>query len=252
MNAAPLERVGSYVTVGQVYLNGKGPYRFLVDTGAQSCALTPQAALEAGLMPRYRVEQVTVAGSRLVPAGEARTVEVGGAVEKDVEVLIHDLRAVRSVHPDVVGVLGQSFLARRSYLLDLESGRIAFGVPPEAVDGKRVPFRLQDGRLLVEAAVDGERRSLILDSGAPSLVLFGSRARGGPPGRVATDAGSLGAVLSRRTVAVGGTRRQVQAAEVAEGDHGAGLLPVWIFARVYVSARHIIFDPGLRPSGRPE
>jgi hypothetical protein len=57
-------------------------------------------------------------------------------------------------------------------------------------------FRRQDGRLLVEATVNRERRSLILDSGIPALVLFGSPARGEPSRRVATDARAVGAVLS--------------------------------------------------------
>ena len=64
----PLRLFGTVITVeGRV--NGKGPFYFVVDTGAESCSLLPRVWEEAGVRAGYRVELVSSAGgSELVAA----------------------------------------------------------------------------------------------------------------------------------------------------------------------------------------
>ena len=63
----PLLQVEHAVVLEHVYLNGQGPFRMLLDTGAQSSSITPQVARRIGAEPRFRVEHVTIAGSRIYP-----------------------------------------------------------------------------------------------------------------------------------------------------------------------------------------
>src|SRR6185369_13992495 len=112
----------------QVSVNGQA-FRMLVDTGASSCALTPEAAQRAGLRYTHRVVVETPAGTRIVPAGEAR-MTVGTAQAVDAEILVQSIDGVRKVDPGVDGVLGQSFLGRFPYLIDYKKKRLLIG--PEA------------------------------------------------------------------------------------------------------------------------
>jgi predicted aspartyl protease len=77
------------IVVNQVYINGAGPFRMVIDTGAQSTSVTPDTAAEVGLRPEFRVEHVTATGSRLVPGGHI-TIRMAGTEEHGVETIICD------------------------------------------------------------------------------------------------------------------------------------------------------------------
>lgn len=113
-----------------VFLNGQGPFRMLVDTGAASSLVRPEVALKIGLQPTYAVEQVTAAGNRLVPAGILAEVRVGAVADQAVEAMIGPVRA-----KGVDGVLGQSFLVRHDYLLDYHDRRVVLDGPPRRASG---------------------------------------------------------------------------------------------------------------------
>lgn len=212
----------------QVYLNGQGPFRMLVDTGAESSALRPAAAARIGATAQYRVEQVSVAGSVLTPAGTV-AVQVGGSGEEEVEMLYSEIR-----HAGADGILGQSWLRRHSYLLDFESGRLTLDGEPPA-QGLRLDYRETDGRPSVMANIDGVEEELVVDSGADVMVLFREEVR--RTGRVglATNTGNIEAGWGEARVEIGrGFRQRILAAEVA-GVKRAGLLPASIFRSVYVA-----------------
>ena len=70
--AVPLTARHGRPVVDGVYVNGHGPFRFLLDTGAQSSQLDVRLAREIGLVAAYRVELVSAGGVRKVP-GVRRT-----------------------------------------------------------------------------------------------------------------------------------------------------------------------------------
>jgi len=212
----------------QVYLNGLGPFRMLLDTGAEASMLRPEAAARIGARALYRVEQVTAAGVAEAPAGRLR-VQVGGVTDEDGETIYAPV-----VLRGADGVLGQSWLRRHSYLLDFRRGRfILDGQPP--ADGLRVALREAAGRPCLTAQVDGQAQELIIDSGASALVLFCGQLRYQQRTRMITNNGSIAAGVGKATVAIGSIRRRLTAAEIP-GEAAQGLLPASAFGYVNVAA----------------
>lgn len=222
--------------VVMVSINGHGPYRFLVDTGAASCVLDPALSRELGLRPEYRVEVVTPTGSAVVPVARAAI----GVEEREaeLEVLLYSPRDAR-----VRGVLGQSFLSRHNYWLDSRRGRIEWG--GEAPPGRRVPLTMIEGRPAITAEPEGR---LILDSGASHVVLFHSTA--GTEGRfhIETLAGKGYARLRRiPRLRVGDQVLSSLDAAIVDGRERTedGLLPTSLFEGVYVNNResYVVLNP---------
>lgn len=229
MLLAAVVAVIAYVPVIEgVYLNGRGPYRFLVDTGAESSVVSPDVARASGLTAAYRVEVMTVTGSRLVPAAEA-TISVSGSDHR-VEVLLYEPPLT-----GVQGVLGQNFLARSSYLIDYRNRRVVIG--ESAVEGVRLPLRFSAGRPVVDTKPLGE---LVLDSGASNLVLFSSpdcvELQG--PGILWTTQGRQKVSTGRlKSLRVGDARLSNLTVALAGARSSGGLLPASLFASVYVNNR---------------
>ena len=226
--------------VDGVFVNGQGPFRFLLDTGAQSNQLEVGLAGRLGLRPSFQVELVTPSGVGRAPGGRVARVELGIAVAGDQEFLFTGLEGVRALAPDIQGVLGQEFLGRFDYLLDFEHGRLVFGATPP--DGPRTSVNLVAGRMTVPTSCG----RLVLDSGTDTLILY--RADGGGNGKIRTATGSasmrpvdgLAVQVGERTYR--GTQAAVVAHSFAEED---GLLPARLLGSVFVSnsGKYIIADP---------
>ncbi len=224
---------GDGLIVDGVYLNGTGPFRMLVDTGNATSIVRPEVARRLGLKPRYLVEQDSVAGTRRAPAAILDEVRAGGATDRWVEAIIGDV-----CQRGVDGVLGQSWLVRHDYLLDYRNRRLMLDGAASAT-GIRVPLRSADGRPVVVAAIDGRLQEMVVDSGAPAVVLY---EKPGAGGGVATELFANGG----RTRALRGTvrlsladepGRAVEAVRVDVNGLGPGLLPAAAFASVFVSNR---------------
>ena len=151
-----------------------------------------------------------------------------------------DLEALRRL-TGIDGVIGQSWLERFNYLIDLRDGVLRLDVEPPA--GKRYPFFLVDGRPAISIGINRQPRTLVLDSGTPGLVLFGTP----PPGQtvlVLTNNGTSKA--TRRAVvadipSIGSSR--IEATVLAAENLQGGLLPLNLFSQVYVNnqERYVVF-----------
>ena len=51
--ALKADRVAHVLVLKDVYLNGQGPFRMMIDTGAASCLVRPAIARRLGLRPVY-------------------------------------------------------------------------------------------------------------------------------------------------------------------------------------------------------
>jgi len=201
----------------------------LIDTGNASSIIRPAAAVRLGLRPAYQVEHATATGSTMVPAAVIGSVQVGSAVDAEVEVMITE---VRSAGFD--GVLGQSWLSRHDYLLDYGGKRLVLGgAAPRA--GYHASMGSIDGRPAIEATVDGQHTELVLDSGTPALVLF---ERAAPRGSTMmfTNSGSARVEAGSSVVSVSPKyERRMKAVRVDSTERQAGLLPLSSFRSVYIS-----------------
>jgi hypothetical protein len=261
-NTVRLRLLGGRLPVVPVRIDDQGPFDFLLDPGTNSTLLTPGLAERLRLRPTDRVTLITVAGECDVPRARLRKVEVGGNISADVEALVSGLEPLRRLDPRISGVLGQNFLERFNYTLDYDGRAINFeggGVPPE---GERVPFAIDEGKLIV-AAFPGPPAArawrLVLDAAADNLVIFddppGARAlslRAGGASLLQTEAGSGETRSARlRSLRVGGSRLEDVPVALLRGAAGGaargedGLLPTSLFRAIYFNhtGGYVIFNP---------
>jgi clan AA aspartic protease (TIGR02281 family) len=105
--------------IADVRLNGSRTARFVVDTGASLCVVSPELAADLGVRPGPRAEMVpmqVVGGVTAGPRVSLASVRVGDADAENVAAVIH------SIGPGIDGLLGNSFLGRYTVTLDPDRG----------------------------------------------------------------------------------------------------------------------------------
>jgi hypothetical protein len=226
-----------------VYVNGHGPYRFLIDTGANANLIEPGLAQSIGLTAAYKTELASSTGVTVVPGSKGNEVSLDSVKAQHQEFLYMRL-AFHDRWPDIQGLLGQGFLWQLDYTLDLKGKRLVFGKPDSA--GTRIPFRLINGRMVVHTSA-GE---LVLDSGAERLMLFGVR-----PDVGLCDQCELRTLTGSRKIGmISGKVLAIADSKIWRGDAVAiptrsepeidGLMPLSLFRTVSVcnSEGYVIFD----------
>ncbi len=229
--------------VDGVFLNGKGPWRFLLDTGAQTNQVRASLAAKLGLEPVFRAERATISGSEVVAGGRVAEVALGATVVHDQEFLFTGLEDVRTLASNIAGVLGQEFLSHFDYLMDFSGRRLVLsGAEPDG--GRRTAMHLFHGR----PAIETDRGRLVIDSGTEMAILFGGAAAA--IGRVWTAFRSApGAGTQHLKYRIEGRVYGAPTAALprvsAEED---GLLPASLFRGLYVSnsGRYMILEPVTR------
>ena len=262
-DAAHVRLLRGRLAVVPVYVNGEGPFDFLLDTGTTSTLITTELAARLGLRAADRVTLVTVAGERAVARAQLGRLEVGGRVAADVEALLCGLEQVRALDARLSGVLGQNFLERFNYTLDYGARLLRFedegGAPPR---GERVPVERAEGRLLVAATPAGgaaHSLRLVLDAAATCPILFDELPGGLAPDPSArdvrlalTEAGGVGSRVARlRALRVGSLWLADLPVALLPDPAGRaaraedGLLPTSLFRSVYFNNAEgfVIFDP---------
>lgn len=233
-----------------VLLNGRGPYRFLLDTGAQTNMIEAALARELALPALFQTELITATGTSRVAGGRVERVSLGTAEAADQEFLFTNLDGVHAVSREIRGVLGQQFLGKFDYTLDFERRQLVFrdAAFGGAIDGgQRVPFRIVDGRM----AIPTNLGDLVLDSGAGTMLLL----HASPTIKSSEIRGSTGLTVS---VSVGRApelrigARVYHPATAAFGVGGAssedGLLPAILLKSIFIcnSQGYVALEPGKR------
>jgi hypothetical protein len=228
--------------VDGVYVNGQGPYRFLLDTGANMNLMESRLAKKIGMGVTFSEVVGSSVGKTSMPGSDGNVVEFGPVRAEQQRFQYSDLDALHLLGPDIRGVLGQAFLSRFDYTLDLRTKQLEFGRQDR--NGNRSQFRLQDGR----SAIATNLGDLVLDSGASRLVLFGvAPGIGGQLRDMLTLAGSTSVrmISSRLAIAGRDVWRGDAVAIPAQTEAGiAGLMPLSVFNSIYIcnSERYVVFD----------
>jgi len=228
--------------VDDVYLNGHGPYRFLVDTGAEVNLVEAKLARKLGIAAKFSAKIVTPAGKSAADATRVGRVTLGPAEATDQLFLLTSLEGVQSDSPVIWGILGQTFLLQFDYIIDFKKRELVFG---KAVTSRSpIPFRLI-GSLMTIATSEGD---LVLDSGINKLFLFRASAWSGRTGEVLVSSGLTSPVSIDRApeLRIGGqVYHPGTAAFEAREDVVNGLLPASLFHAVFVcnSAGYVVIDP---------
>ena len=153
-----------------VRIGAAGPYRFLVDTGAQTSLIDSKLAATLRINPEFHVNVVTQSGSHLAPAVRARTLAIGDRALPETELVFYDVGEARRLDRGVRGVLGLNALAALDFTLSPASGHL--DLTADRPEGEVVPLYLIEGRIGLRARMGNETLTLILDSGSSHVVFF--------------------------------------------------------------------------------
>jgi predicted aspartyl protease len=154
-----------------VLINGKGPFRLVVDTGANSSALLPSVAQTLGL-PLHESRKVQlhgVTGSAVVPIVVVDSFEVG-----DLYLDGEHLPIVPDVFGGAQGILGGKGLADKRIFIDFNNDviRISRSRGQSAPLGfTAVPIKVTDGQLLMmDVRIGSVRTKAVIDTGAQQSI----------------------------------------------------------------------------------
>ena len=233
---------GGRPIVDGVYVNGRGPYRFLVDTGTNVNFIEADLARSIGLNATFRTPLTSSIGATSVSGGDGIAVRLDSA-KAETRFLFLRLEAIHDFAPGIQGVLGQEFLSRFDYTLDLHGKRLEFGKQDR--NGTRVQFRMVNAEPVVATSLG----DLILDSGARQLVLFGVQPDGGYglTGELRTATGSqrIGLVSGKPLIIEGRKVSGGDAVTIPNRTPGVdGLLPLGLFKVIYFcnSQSYVVFE----------
>ncbi|HEU5256947.1 MAG TPA: retroviral-like aspartic protease family protein [Vicinamibacterales bacterium] len=244
----PLSSTQHGEVVIPVFIEGQGPYRFILDTGSSHSAISETLATALGAAPVAKAPVATAVGSILSAVVRLQEVEVGSAQVESLLATALPRDAADWLGDGINGVLGQDFLSQFDYTLDYRSLRLSWNDSGQTEKGVRLALEPSHGRFLVHLPQDDRchcAMRLVPDSGASGVVLFtGTEADQlpidtiGAPMRVSSLAGTRTArrVTVRKLIVGSATLLDVPAVTVVlpEGttQDGAGLLPLSLFARV--------------------
>ncbi len=232
MNGVKLEFRDGRPIVRDVYVNGEGPYRFLVDTGSTLNHIEPSLARTIGLRLTFQANLTSSSGRTIVSGTDGADVRLGSASAGE-QVFLVGADSFHRISRDIQGVLGQAFLSRFDYQIDLANRRLVFGKQRRDDAGARIGFRSVDGRVIVATSLG----RLVLDSGAHYLTRFGVRGTEETLQMItATGSMRVGTVFSRLAIE-GRTWWRGDAVALPESHESGieGLLPIGPFNSIYVS-----------------
>ena len=159
----------------EVHLSGAGPYRFLVDTGADRTAVSRDIATRLNLKSAGGAELHTIAGVSSVGTATVRDVEFTRPPEASVDAAVLD---GGSIGAD--GIIGVDLLRSERVQIDFETKTMSI-VPSKQPDFRAEPgtiviqARRKNGRLVVtDAEANGQPITIVLDTG--SQVSIGNQA----------------------------------------------------------------------------
>jgi len=170
-----------------VFLNGEGPYQFMVDTAATASLISSDLAKRLQLPPAGAIGMHTLVGREVVPAVRVARMNTGALNAPDVLLAVGSRAAISGLD----GLLGCDLLADRKVILNLngtERVRIArSSAPPRSFRPGITPG--------IPVVIAGERRlgSLIA---VPSQV-------GRSPAVAIIDSGAEGTILNRAAALAG-------------------------------------------------
>jgi len=203
--ATSQDRVGRVMT--PVFVNGVGPFAFVVDTGASSTVIAPRVARRLSLRIDTSNPKLLrgITGSELVPTVNVSNITAGGITLENSSLPVVEPR----VFADADGIFGADAFGRGCLIVSFERGKVAILAKPcPRVDDnwEKVRARLRFGGLVVADAHIGATRAVaIIDTGA-------ERSLGNPA--------LLAALRERKKISLDSNRTQVYSAtsQIVFGD----------------------------------
>lgn len=198
-----------------VTIEGKGPFRFLVDTGSQNTVLSRTLATRLDLTAGPRVRIISIADEIATDSVRLDTLDLGQLTLSGLQVPLLDEQ-----HMGAEGILGTDALQHHRVLLDFTRNRMEVG-DTRALGGNSgyeivVQARRRSGQLIMtNARIDGVLVAVVLDTGGGSSV--GNRALQAALGRRGRNSQqvSLLSVTGQSVIADIGFAKNLDIGEVA-------------------------------------
>ncbi len=158
------DRIGRILV--PVLINGQGPFRMVVDTGASQSTISPRAALTLGLQsgnqPPVRVNGIT--GTAELPSVSIDRIQCGDFIIEHVQLPV----VWAPVMSNADGILGIAGLTKNRLLVDFQRNRVSLaGARNSLTDFLRVPAKRLDGGLFtVTARIGGVKVVAVIDTGS--------------------------------------------------------------------------------------
>lgn len=157
-----------------VQIGTKGPYRFLIDTGAQRTVLSTDLAARLSLAPAQKRRVIGIAGAETADTVEIDEIGLGRRSFYGLTALLFESR-----HIGADGIVGIDSLQNQRVLLDFTRNRMAIG-DAKSLGGNSgyeiiVTARRRAGQLIMtNAMIDGVRTDVVIDTGSDTSL--GNRA----------------------------------------------------------------------------
>ena len=154
-----------------VFLNGRGPYAFVVDTGANRSAISRRVADALGLETDGTGEVHAFTGVFEAPMARVAHFRSGAMTVSDVRLPVIDGPMLANAD----GLLGVEALRERRLILDVENSTVSLDDGRRPLAGRgwvMVPGRVRFGNLIVATGRIGRINAhVIIDTGAQTSVV---------------------------------------------------------------------------------
>ena len=247
----PLAIDPSGTVVVPVHINGRGPFRFLLDTGSSHSVMSRSLAGGLALEFIAKTTVTTTTGRETRPVVRLDQTAIGAVRLDGLLVSVADSAQLAAITPDIEGIIGQDFLFRFNYTLDYRRHRLSWTDVDALDSGTRLPLVAEHGRYLVSLGSSGGVPLLLVpDSGSNGFVLDARDGRAPLPLEPAWAFLSVHSLSGRqdaramilRELKLGDVTMKDQPVALVSRDsgnrlEGDGLLPLHLFDSVSFNAR---------------
>jgi len=170
-NRVPFKIYNGYLIVFEGRVGDFDKLKFVLDTGATQSVLDRKLAAKMGQSCHFG-HVLNFDKSLNAEWVEVRDIQFGPIQASTLPMMIADLRYFQSFATQVDGVIGLDLLRRSSFSIDYDTHNIYFGAL-DPLSG--VPMNSDAMFLTVELLLGDRPVRLVLDTGAPTLVLYEDR-----------------------------------------------------------------------------
>lgn len=151
--------------VAPVFLNGQGPFNFLVDTGANRSCVSKKLAETLNFPEGPPISLRTVVAAKLRPSIKVDRLQVGTRSQRNINIPVVPLP-----NGEADGVLGVDWLKGRRLVLDFKGKGLEITASKTEISTASrvvVPAQRRSGQLtLIDADMNGAPISAMIDSGS--------------------------------------------------------------------------------------
>lgn len=171
--ATPTHRNQIGQVIAPVMIDGKGPFRFLMDTGANGSVVSTGLVRALGLRPVQTVnEQVEgTTGTARLPCVAVASMRIGNIVKRNLRLPVSDSPLLRGLD----GILGMAGFGAARVTIDFQGNRVAIGRSEPGVPLRQgfldIPAqRTPGGLLMIPGHVGSVAVNAVIDTGSEGTI----------------------------------------------------------------------------------